>query len=513
MTQMNADVAQMNADKALRVFSDHLATVANFAYEPLNEVLAVICVHLRSLLSAFICVPLLFVSGCAIGPNYAKPEVVIPEQWKEAGEWVVATPADAAPKGKWWEAFNDPVLNALMEEVTVSNQELKAAEARYRQARAGVESARSGLFPTIGGSTGASRSRDSGQRYTISLDARWEIDLWGRIRRLIEAARAGEEASAADLEAARLSLQAELATNYFQLRVTDTTRDLLEDTVKAFQASYKVTQNRYNAGVAARVDVVQAESQLLSTEAQLLELRITRAQLEHAIAVLTGRPPALFTLEPRQFHVRIPHVPPGLPSTLVERRPDVAAAERRMAAANARIGVSQAAYFPALNLTGSAGFASDRLRTLFSAPSRFWSLGLGLAGTLLDFGGRSAAVDVSRAAYEETVAEYRQTVLESFQEVENNLAAVHWLAEAGRVQQEAARAARESVVLTVNQYKAGTVSYLNVVQVQATQLAEERATVSLLGRRLAATVALIRALGGDWGSPSPLGEGRGEGRP
>ena len=449
--------------------------------------------------TAFALVMLL--AGCAIGPNYAKPEVVVPQQWKEAGDWVVATPADALPKGKWWVVFNDPVLDSLMDEVSVSNQELKAAEARYRQARSAVQSARSGLFPTLGGSAGATRSRDAGQRYTIAVDARWEVDLWGRIRRLIEAARAGEEASAADLEGARLSLQAELATNYFQLRVTDTTRDLLEDTVKAFQASYNVTQNRYNAGVAARVDVVQAESQLLSTQAQAIDLRVARAQLEHAIAVLTGRPPALFTLEPRMFYVRIPEVPPGIPSTLLERRPDIAAAERRMAAANARIGVSQAAYFPALSLSGSAGFASDSLRTLISAPSRFWSLGLGLAGTLLDFGGRSAEVDISRAAYDETVAGYRETVLEAFQEVENNLAAVHWLAEEGKVQQEAARAARESVVLTVNQYKAGTVSYLNVVQVQATQLSEERATVNLLGRRLAATVALIRALGGDWSSP------------
>jgi NodT family efflux transporter outer membrane factor (OMF) lipoprotein len=452
-------------------------------------------------------------AGCAIGPNYAKPEVVVPAEWKEAGDWVVATPSDALPKGKWWEAFNDPVLNELMEEVSVSNQNLKAAEARYRQARSAVQAARAALFPTLGGSAGATRSRDPRQRYSVALDARWEIDLWGRIRRLVEAARAGEEASAADLEGAKLSLQAELATSYFQLRVADVTRELLEDSVKAFQVSYNVTQNRYRAGVDAKVDVVQAVTQLLSTQAQAIDIRITRAQLEHAIAVLIGRPPALVTIEPRSFKVRIPDVPPGLPSTLLERRPDVGAAERRMAAANARIGVAQAAYFPALSLTGSAGFASNSLSTLFSAPSRFWSIGLGLAGTLLDFGGRSAEVDISRAAYDETVAAYRETVLEAFQEVEDNLVAVRMLAEEGKVQQEAARAARESVTLTVNQYKAGTVSYLNVVQVQATQLAEERSTVNLLGRRLTATVALIRALGGDWGSPSPLGEGRGEGRP
>jgi len=441
---------------------------------------------------------LLLVSGCAIGPNYSKPEAIAPEQWKEAGDWIVAKPSDAAPKGKWWEAFNDPVLDSLAEQVSVTNQSLAAAEARYRQARAAVASARSGLFPTLSGSANASRARGTGNRYSVALDAGWEIDLWGRIRRLVEAARAGEEASAADLEGARLSLQAELATNYFQLRVTDAQRDLLDDTVKAFESSYKVTQNRYNAGVAARVDVVQAESQLLSTRAQAIDLEATRASLEHAIAVLIGAAPADLTIQPAKFQVHMPDVPPGVPSTLLERRPDVAAAERRMAAANARIGVAEAAYFPALSLNGAAGFASDSLKTLFSAPSRFWSIGAGLADTLLDFGARGAAVDTSRAAYEETVANYRQIVLQSFQEVEDNLAAVHWLTEGSKVQEEAARAARESVVLTVNQYKAGTVSYLNVVQVQATQLNEERNTVNLLGRRLAATVALIRAMGGTW---------------
>jgi NodT family efflux transporter outer membrane factor (OMF) lipoprotein len=470
-------------------------------------------VHLRS--SA---VALLFLGGCAIGPNYSRPDVEMPAQWKEAGDWVVAKPSDAVPKGKWWEVFDDPVLNALAEQVSVSNQNLKAAEARYTQARAAVQAARSGLFPTLGASAAATRSRASGRNYTIGLNASWEIDLWGRIRRLIEAARAGEEASAADLENARLSLQAELATDYFQLRVTDVQRDLFEDTVKAFQASYNVTQNRYNSGVAARVDVVQAESQLLSTQAQAIDLRATRATLEHAIAILIGKAPASFTLEPRKFQVRIPQIPPSLPSTLLERRPDIAVAERDMAAANARIGVAQAAYFPALSLTGGAGFASDSLRTLISAPSRFWSLGVGLAGTLLDFGARSANVATARAAYDETVAHYRETVLEALGDVENNLATLHWLAEEAKVQQEAARAARESVVLTVNQYKAGTVSYLNVVQVQATQLSEERTTVTLLGRQLAASVALIRGLGGDWSeaAPSPVGgsassaQGRGE---
>lgn len=422
----------------------------------------------------------------------------MPAQWKEAGDWVIAQPKDALPKGKWWEAFDDPLLNALEEQVEVSNQTLAATEARYRQARAAVQQARSQLFPTLAGSGDATRANVTGNRYTVAVDARWEVDLWGRIRRLVEAAGAGEQASAADLEAARLSLQAELATNYFQLRVTDVGRDLLDDTIKAFQSSYNVTQNRYRAGVVGKVDVVQAETQLLSTQAQAIDLRASRAALEHAIAILIGKAPAGFSIEPTKFQAHIPEVPPAIPSTLLERRPDIGAAERRMAAANAQIGVAQAAYYPALSLTGSAGFASTSIASLFSAPSRFWSIGAGLAGTILDFGGRSAAVDSSRAAYDEAVANYRETVLTAFRDVEDNLASVHWLAEETKVEKEAVRAARESVALTSNQYKAGTVSNLNVVLVQAAQLNEERTDVTLLGRRLAATVALIRAMGGTW---------------
>jgi NodT family efflux transporter outer membrane factor (OMF) lipoprotein len=478
--------------------------------------------------SAFICgfkaVALaLVLGGCAVGPNYSKPAIEAPAQWKEAGDWVVAQPKDAAPRSKWWQAFNDPVLNGLEEQVEVSNQTLAAAEARYRQAHAAVQSARAGFFPTITGSFDATRSgsgrnagtatgtgigtttgsgaptgSNTGNRYSLGLDARWEIDLWGRVRRLVESARAGEQASAADLEAAKLSIQAEIATNYFQLRVTDVTRDLLDDTVKAFQSSYTVTQNRYRAGVAGRVDVVQAEAQLLSTQAQAIDLRATRATLEHAIATLVGKAPANFSLEQAKLDAHIPDVPLMVASTLLERRPDIGASERRVAAANAQIGVAEAAYFPALTLTGSAGFTGSSLAHLISAPNRFWSLGADLADTLLDFGVRSAAVATARASYDENVANYRQTVLTAFQDVEDNLATVHWLVEETKVEQEAVRAARESTSLTVNQYKAGTVSFLNVVQVQATQLNEERTAVTLLGRRLAATVGLIRSLGGAW---------------
>ncbi|HUP97691.1 MAG TPA: efflux transporter outer membrane subunit [Usitatibacter sp.] len=498
---MAADEQQMTADKNVPGIRGAIDRSPN----RLQVFLRPSAFHLRPSAFSKICVTLVL-AGCAIGPNYEKPQVETPAQFKEAGDWVVAQPADTVPKGKWWELFNDPLLSALMEQVQVDNQTLRAAEARYTSARASVAAARSGLFPTVGAGADAGRSRRGGansQNYSVTLDARWELDLWGRVRRLIEASRAGEEASAADLENVRLSIRAELATNYFQLRVTDVQRELLDDTVKAFEASFKIAQNRYAAGVAARVDVVQAESQMKSVQAQAIDLRVVRAQLEHAIATLVGKAPAAFSIEPVKFQARIPEIPPGLPSTLLQRRPDVAAAERRMAAANARIGVAQAAYFPSLALTGSGGFASSALSTLFSAPSRIWSLGLGLAGNLLDFGARSAEVDISRAAYDETVANYRATVLQAMQEVEDNLAAVHWLAEESAVQQDAARLARESVALTVNQYKAGTVGYLNVVQVQATQLSEERSTVQLLGRRLAAAVALIRALGGDWGTVEP----------
>jgi len=455
----------------------------------------------------------LLLAACTVGPNYQRPEVETPAAYKEAGDWLVAQPKDDVPRGQWWTIFGDPVMDDLMPQVDVSNQTLKAAEARYAQARAQTRGARSALFPTVGASADASRARRSGglgtaNSYSIGLDASWEPDLWGRVRRQVEAARASEEASAGDVEAARLSLQAQLVTNYLQLRVTDAQMQLLDASIKAFQTSLNIAQNRYRAGVAAKADVVQAEAQLKSIEAQAIDLKSTRAQLEHAIAVLVGKAPAMFAVAPRtaQLDIKLPDIPPGVPSTLLERRPDVAAAERRMAAANAQIGVAQAAYYPSLSLTASAGFAGASLAHLVSAPNRVWSLGAGLADTLLDFGARSAQVDIARAAYDEQVANYRDTVLGAFRDVENNLAAVRWLQEELGVQQEAVRLARESVQLALNQYKAGTVAFLNVVQLQTSQLVEERTYVNLVGRRAAASVALVLALGGGWQSLPPLPE-------
>ena len=447
------------------------------------------------------------ITGCAIGPNYERPPVETPAGYKESKDWVLARPADAQAKGQWWEVFGDPVLSGLMEQVEVSNQTLAAAEARYRQASAAVGAARAGLFPSIGADAGASRagrgtSSSGTTTYNASLDARWEIDLWGRVRRQVEASRAGEQASAADLENARLSLQAQLATAYFSLRVADAGRELLLENIKAFETSYRIAQNRYDAGVAAKVDVVTAEAQLKSVQAQELDLRATRASLEHAIAVLVGKPPSSFAVTPVKFELRLPEIPAGLPSQLLERRPDVAAAERRMAAANERIGIAQSAYFPSLALTGTGGFASTSISTLFNSSSLAWSLGAGLGLTLLDFGAREAEVKIARAGYDEAVADYRQSVLAAFQDVEDSLSTLRWLSEENQMQRDAVRLARESVQLTLNQYKAGTVGYLNVVLLQASQLSEERQAVTLVGRQLAATVALIRALGGAWDRPA-----------
>jgi len=464
----------------------------------------------------FLCA-LVTLAACTVGPSYKRPDAPQVASFKEAsGDWIVAQPADAAPKGQWWAVFNDPILDGLVDEANKGNFTLAAAEARYRQTYAAIAAARSQLFPNLGVNVGASRSGNGNSgsvavdssgnavaggnatRYNIALDAGWEPDLWGRVRRQVEAARAGAEASRADLEAARLSLDAQLATAYFQLRATDAQIVLIQDTVKAFETNYQLTRNRYAAGVAGRVDVVQAESQLRSTQADALDLRATRAQLEHSVAVLVGKPPGDFSIEPIKLDFHMPSIPPGLPSTLLQRRPDIAAAERRVAAANSQIGVAQAAYFPSISLSASLGRSTTSLSKLFSASNPTWSLGIGLAETLLDFGARRSQVEQARAGYDATVADYRQVVLASMQDVEDNLAAMHYLAEETKVQAEATRAARESVALTVNQYKAGTVSFLNVALVQATQLNAERSLVTLLSRRLAATVALIKALGGTW---------------
>jgi NodT family efflux transporter outer membrane factor (OMF) lipoprotein len=441
----------------------------------------------------------LLAGACTMGPNYARPDAPAPAAWKELPPHKDAAPADAAPRGAWWEWFADPVLNDLEAQVVAANQTLRAAEANYRAARAAVGIARAGLFPTVGGSVDATRARRGGgsaASYSASLDAQWELDLWGRIRRLVEAAQDTARASAADVENTRLSLQAELAIDYLQLRVADAAQRVLEDTVAAYERSLVLTQNRYNAGVAARVDVVQGEAQLLGARASLVDIQATRAQLEHAIAALTGRAPADVTLATAATVPPVPAIPAGVPSELLERRPDVAAAERRVAAANAQVGAATAAIFPTLTLSASGGFLGSGLASWFSLPNRVWSLGAAFAGPLFDAGLREAQREQALAAYDATVANYRQTVLDAFRDVEDNLALLRVLDEEARVQAEALRAARESVALTTNQYRAGLVAYLNVVTVQAVAFNAERTALELKGRQLVAAVNLVKALGG-----------------
>ncbi len=457
---------------------------------------------------------LALLGACMVGPKYQRPSVETPAAYKGTGDWKVAQPQDDVKRGKWWEAFGDVRFNALVEQIDISNQNVRFAEAQYRQARALVQSARAALFPGVTGNVSATRSqassssgttgRSSGptNNYNLAIDSAWEVDLWGRVRSSVAASVAGAQASAADLEAARLSAQSELALDYFQLRVLDAQRKLLDDTVAAYQKSLELTRNRYAVGVAGKVDLVQAEAQLKSTQAQAIDLGVQRAQFEHAIAVLTGKPPAVFALEAVPLNVAMPSIPVGLPSELLERRPDIAAAERRAAAANAQIGVAQAAFFPSLTLSAAGGFQSSSFAQWLTVPSRFWSLGPALAQTIFDAGLRRALTNQAIAAYDANVASYRQTVLGGFQEVEDNLAALQILeAEAG-VQEDAVRAARESLDLTINQYKAGTVSYLNVITVQTIWLTNERTAVGIRGRRLVAAVTLVKALGGGWTAPA-----------
>jgi NodT family efflux transporter outer membrane factor (OMF) lipoprotein len=450
-------------------------------------------------------------AGCTAGPDYVRPKVETPAAYKEAGEWKPAQPKDGAARGKWWEIYGDAQLNALIEQVSAGNPSLAAAQAQYRAATALVAAARASWFPTVSASASATRSRPSATTgpvpgvatsartlYNLPVNASWEPDLWGRIDRTVESSQAAAQASAADLENVRLSLQAELAQSYFQLRALDAQRRLLDDTVEAYAKSLELTRNRYAAGVVSRADVAQAETQLKSTQAQAIDLGVQRAQLEHAIAVLLGKPPSQFALATAPLAVAPPAIPPGLPAELLERRPDIAAAERRMAAANAQIGVARAAYFPSVTLSATYGLQSASRSDWLTAPSRFWSLGPALAETLFDGGRRAALSDEAVANYDASVANYRASVLAAFREVEDNLIALRLLENEAEVQADAVRAAEQALDLTLNQYRAGTVAYLQVVAAQTAALANRRAAADVLGRRVSASVLLVKALGGGW---------------
>jgi NodT family efflux transporter outer membrane factor (OMF) lipoprotein len=441
-------------------------------------------------------------AGCTVGPDYQQPPTEVPAKFKELEGWKQSEPQDAASRGAWWKVFADPVLDDLEAQVDVSNQSLKVSEAAYRQAAAVVSATAASLFPTVTADGVGERARTGphlvGNSFSAALGASWEPDVWGRIHRAVENAASSAQASAGDLASARLSAQSTLAMDYFELRSADELKRLLDATVAAYERSLTITKNQYAQGVAARADVVQADTQLKTTQAQAIAVGVQRAQLEHAIATLIGKPPAEFTLTPAQGLAPAPEVPVGLPSTLLERRPDIAAAERRMQAANAEIGVAIAAYYPDLTLSGSTGFAASTLNKLLS--SNVWALGPAtLAGTLFDGGLRSAQVDEARAAYEGSIATYRQTVLTAFQQVEDDLAALRILAEQARVQAQAVAAAEEAVGLVLNQYRAGTVPYTSVITAQATALANEQTALSIRQSRLTYTTALVVALGGDWG--------------
>jgi len=457
---------------------------------------------------------LLLLSACAVGPDYVKPEVETPAAFKEG--WKPAQPQDNFKRNAWWKAFGDNELNSLEDQVNISNQNIKLAEAQYAQAQALVREAQAAFFPLItanasetrsgAGSAGVStstttRRKGASNLYSASLDANWELDVWGRIRRQVESSEATAEASAADLESAKLSAQAALAADYLQLRVNDAQKRLLDKAVADDERSLQLTQNQYNVGVAARADVVQAQAQLETTKAQALDVGVQRAQLEHAIALLVGKPPANFSLSPTDSVPPVPDIPVDVPSTLLERRPDIAAAERNMAAANAQVGVAEAAFFPSLLLSASGGFENSSFAHWFTVPNRVWSIGPSVVETIFDAGLRSAQTKAAIAVYDQTVATYQQTVLSGFQEVEDNLASLRILAQEAEAQAAAVAASEQSVTIALNQYKAGTVSYLAVTSAQTTALANERTELTVLGSRLTASVTLIKALGGGWNRP------------
>jgi NodT family efflux transporter outer membrane factor (OMF) lipoprotein len=456
---------------------------------------------------------LLLLSGCMVGPKYVQPTVPPPPPaFKETpSNWAQASPQDQLPKGKWWEIYGDPQLNSLEETIAVSNQNLKVAYQQYMSARDLVREARSQLFPTVGVQPSGSRtqlsknrpnftSTTTNQYSDIVLPAQlsYEVDLWGQVRRTIEANRENAQASAGDLENVSLSLHSELAFDYFSLRGLDLQKQLLDATVADFEKALQLTQARYHGGVASDVDVAQAETQLETTRAQDIETGVARAQFEHAIAVLTGQTASTFSISPAPLTASPPQIPLGLPSELLERRPDIAASERRVAAANAQIGIAIAAYYPQISLSGSGGFESTAIGTLIQGPSALWSVGGSALETVIDGGRRRAVTQQARDNHEATVASYRENVLEAFQQVEDNLAALRLLDQELATQQVAVASARRSVDLSTVRYKRGITTYLEVLTAQSTALANERTAADLMTRRMTASVQLIKALGGGW---------------
>jgi NodT family efflux transporter outer membrane factor (OMF) lipoprotein len=456
-----------------------------------------------------------------VGPKYVKPTTPMapafkeqpPESFKEVDGWKPAQPGDQMLRGKWWETFGDPQLNALEEELTVSNQDLKVAEARFRQARAMIRFNRSAEFPTISTSPSIASVRDSANQpyfppseanngtgsFTLPFDLSYEVDLWGRVRRTVSASREEAQASAADLQTANLSLHAELAVDYFELRSADTQKQLLDDTVKAYTDALQLTQNRFEGGAAPKSDVAQAQTQLDGARVEDTDIAVTRAQYEHAIATLIGKPPAAFSIAPApQTLLQLPVVPVGLPAILLERRPDIAAGERRVAEANDQIGIARAAFFPSLVLSATGGFSGSSITNWFNWPSRMWAVGPQMSQTLFDAGRRRAVSESATANYDGTVASYRQTTLSAFQEVEDNLAALRILETEAQQQQQATASASESLQLFTNRYVGGVDNYLQVITAQTALLTNQRNDIDIQRRRMDASVLLVKAVGGGW---------------
>ena len=459
-------------------------------------------------------------NGCAVGPDYQRPAAAPSAQFKQAAGWKTATPADSQLPSAWWQLYGDAELNQLIGRLNVSNQNLAAAQAQYQQAKALVSKSRAAFYPSLSSSAGVKRTGQGGgsstlstadginvsganaskisKSYDLSLNAAWELDVWGKLRRSLESSSASYQASAADLAAMRLSLQSQLAQSYLQLRVLDEQTRLLDATVAAYARSLTVTENQYQAGIVPKSDVSQARTQLYSTQAQAIDLQWQRAQQENAIAVLVGVAPSEFSIKARQQLPSLPAIPQSLPSQLLERRPDIASAERKMSAANAEIGIAEAAWYPDLSLAASGGYNNSSYADWISVPNRVWSIGPQLALSLFDGGARSAQVESAEAGYQQTVAEYRQTVLDSFREVDDALVQLQVLEQEAVVQQAAVNAAREALQLLTNQHQAGTIDYNSVVNVQTSALNNQRSALTLLGNRLTASVQLITALGGGW---------------
>jgi NodT family efflux transporter outer membrane factor (OMF) lipoprotein len=455
---------------------------------------------------------LLCLSACTVGPDYERPSAPVPTQYKEAG-WKVGEPLDGIDRGAWWSVYKDPLLDDLEKQIDISNQNLKAAAAAFQQAEWIVAQARAGFFPTVDLNAGAQRSLTGGgsssstgvgragfisSLFSTSASTSWVPDIWGKIRRTVEGDVASAQASAGDLASAQLSAQGTLASDYLQLRVEDELKRLLDTSATAYAESLRITRNQYQSGTADQSAVSQAEAQLEATQSQAIATGVTRAQFEHAIAVLIGKPPAEFSIPPTEAMIGVPVIPPEMPSALLERRPDIAAAERLMASANAQIGVAVAAFYPDITLTGDYGTSALTLNRLLATSSRFWSFGSNLVQTVFDAGARNAQVEQASAVFDQDIANYRQTVLTAFQQVEDQLAALRILAQQADVQDKAVAAAREAERIINNQYLAGTVAYTSVIVAEQTALADAETAVNIRQSRLVASAALIQALGGGW---------------